>query len=150
MARVIVLLSRSGTRALFGGHGRLLQGAQKLPEEFLRRLTYQVGVEDQAPAKWRWHNRRTLLVDGAETIADDTAANQAAYPQPTSQRPGLGFPIIRFVVLLTFATASVVGAAFGPIRRQGNRRDGAVSRITRAICVPATLWWPTATTARTS
>ena len=35
--------------------------AQKLPEGFLRRLTYQVGVEveDQAPAGWRWHNRRT-------------------------------------------------------------------------------------------
>jgi len=73
-----------------------------------------VEVEDQAPAAWRWHNRHTYLVDGAETIADDTEANQAEYPQPTSQQAGLGFPIIRFVLLLAYATATIVGAALGP------------------------------------
>jgi hypothetical protein len=55
-----------------------------------------------------------MLVDGFETILDDTGANQAAYPQPTSQRPGLGFPMMRVVVFLAFATAVVTGAAFGP------------------------------------
>ena len=55
-----------------------------------------------------------LLADGTDIILPDTAANQKAYPQPKSQRPGLGFPMIRLVVLLTFATAALVGAAFGP------------------------------------
>jgi hypothetical protein len=116
VARVIVLLTALGREPCSAATGAYCKARQKLPERFIRRLTYQVGVEveDQAPAEWRWHNRRTLLVDGAETIADDTPANQAAYPQPTTQRPGLGFPIIRFVLLLTFATAGVVGAAFGP------------------------------------
>jgi putative transposase len=50
-----------------------------------------------------------MVLKPARTIP----ANQAAYPQSTTQRPGLGFPIIRFVLLLTFATAGVVGAAFG-------------------------------------
>ena len=57
---------------------------------------------------------RTLLVDGFETILEDTKANQAEYPQPTSQRPGLGFPMMRVVVFLAFATAVITGAAFGP------------------------------------
>jgi hypothetical protein len=112
----MVLLIALGREPCAAATGAYCKARQKLPEKFLRRLTYQVGVgvEDQAPTSWRWHGRRTLLVDGAELIADDTEANQAAYPQPSTQRPGLGFPIIRFVVLLAFATASVVGAAFGP------------------------------------
>lgn len=116
VARVIVLLAALGREPCSAATGAYCKARQKLPEAFLRRLTYQVGVEveDQAPARWRWHNRRTLLVDGAEVIADDTAPNQAEYPQPTSQRSGLGFPIIRFVLLLAFATAGVVGAALGP------------------------------------
>ena len=116
VARVMVLLVALGREPCSAATGAYCKARQKLPEKFIRRLTYQVGVEveDQAPAHWRWHNRRTLLVDGAETIADDTEANQKEYPQPTTQRKGLGFPIIRFVLLLTYATASVVGAAFGP------------------------------------
>jgi hypothetical protein len=96
--------------------GAYCKARQKLPEGFIRRLTYQVGVEveDQAPEHWRWHKRRTLLLDGAETTAEDTGPNQAEYPQPSTQKPGLGFPMIRFVVLLAFATAGVVGAAIGP------------------------------------
>jgi putative transposase len=116
VARVMVLLVALGREPCSAETGAYCKARAKLPEKFLRRLTYQVGngVEDQAPDEWRWHNRRTLLVDGFETILDDTQENQAEYPQPTTQRPGLGFPMIRVVVLLTLATAAVVGAAFGP------------------------------------
>jgi hypothetical protein len=55
-----------------------------------------------------------LLADGAELSMPDTSANQQAYPQPASQQPGLGFPQLRLVVLLGFATAGLVGAACGP------------------------------------
>jgi DDE family transposase len=116
VTRVMVLLAALGRQACSAATGAYCKARQKLSEGFLRRLTYLVGaeVEDQAPAEWRWHNRRTLLVDGAEVIADDTQANQAEYPQAPNRPWGLGFPIIRFVVLLTFATATIVGAALGP------------------------------------
>ena len=55
-----------------------------------------------------------LLADGTECSMPDTPANQAEYPQPGSQKQGLGFPMIRLVVLLTFATAALVGCAMGP------------------------------------
>src|SRR5262249_17764528 len=61
--------------------------------------------------------RRVLLADGCECSMPDTAANQAEYPQPPAQKEGLGFPLIRLVVLLAFATAALVGCAVGP--RQG-------------------------------
>jgi hypothetical protein len=116
VARIIVLLAALGRPPCSSATGAYCKARAKLSEKFLRRLAYQVGVEleDQAPAAWRWHNRRVLLADGTEIILPDTAANQRAYPQPTSQQPGLGFPMIRLVVLLAFATAALVGAAFGP------------------------------------
>jgi hypothetical protein len=44
----------------------------------------------------------------------DTAENQAEYPQHVAQKPGLGFPIVRLVVLLSLATAMVRDMALGP------------------------------------
>jgi hypothetical protein len=116
VARVVVLLVALGREPCSAATGAYCKARAKLPEKFLRRLTYQVGngLEDAAPDKWRWRKRRTMLVDGFETVLDDTAANQLEYPQPTSQQPGLGFPMMRVVVFLTFATAVVAGAAIGP------------------------------------
>ena len=44
----------------------------------------------------------------------DTPENQEEYPQQASQAEGLGFPIARMVLLLSFATAMVSGMAIGP------------------------------------
>src|SRR4051812_41127691 len=46
----------------------------------------------------------------------DTAANQAVYPQSRSQRPGVGFPLMRWVALIGLATGAVLGTAVGPWR----------------------------------
>jgi hypothetical protein len=116
VARVLALRTALGLPLCSANTGAYCKARSKLSVEFLRGLTYVVGetIEDQSPGAWRWHGRRVLLVDGFECTLPDTPDNQRAYPQPSSQRPGLGFPMIRAVVLLAFATASVVGAAYGP------------------------------------
>lgn len=116
VARIITVLVASGQEACSPYTGGYCKARQKLSEKFLRRLTMEVGqaVEDQAPDAWRWQGRRVLLVDGSTTTGPDTPASQEVYPQPQSQKPGLGFPVIRFVVLLTLATAALVDAALGP------------------------------------
>ncbi len=116
VARVMVLMVALGREPCSPATGAYCKARAKLPEAFLRRLTGEVGngVEDEAPDSWRWRNRRTLLVDGFETILDDTEANQHEYPQPKTQKPGLGFPMIRVVVLLAVATAVIIDAAMGP------------------------------------
>jgi hypothetical protein len=82
----------------------------------LRRLALDVGrnLERAVPAAWLWHGKHVQLVDGTTLTLPDTEDNQKAYPQPASQKPGLGFPIIRMVVLLSLATAALQGMAFGP------------------------------------
>lgn len=116
VARVMVLLVAMRREPCSANTGAYCKARAKLPESFLRRLTYEIGnaVEDEAPDEWRWHNCRVLLVDGFDAQLADTEANQAEYPQPTTQSPGVGFPMMRVVVLLTFASAVLVGASFGP------------------------------------
>lgn len=120
VARIIVLRVAMGLPPCSSATGAYCIARAKLTEKFLRRLTCEVGAEldDQAPAAWRWHNRPGApgLADGTDNTLPDTPENQRAYPQPRSQRPGLGFPMIRLVVLLTFATAAIVGASFGRYR----------------------------------
>lgn len=122
VARVLVLRVALGLPLCGAGSGAYCKARAKLPEALLRRLTYQIGValEQQALEAWRWRSRRVLLVDGCELSMPDSAANQQEYPQLKNQKPGLGFPRIRLVVLLAFATAALVGAALGPVKGKGS------------------------------
>jgi hypothetical protein len=89
---------------------------QRLPEPLLQRLLRETGqtLHQHALATWRWHGRCVKLADGTTVSMPDTPANQQAYPQPSSQRPGLGFPLARLVVVFCLATGSVLEAALGP------------------------------------
>jgi len=109
VARVIVLRVAMGLTPCSAATGGYCRARAKLPERFVQRLTLEVGtvVEDQATDAWRWKGHRTLLADGFTASMPDTPANQAEYPQSRSQRPGLGFPMVRVLVLVTFATASL-------------------------------------------
>src|SRR5262249_44328672 len=88
----------------------------KLPTVLLRDLALGVGgqLEEHAPATWLWHGRHAYLVDGSTSRLPDTPENQQAFPQAKTQQPGLGLPILRWVALLSLATAGVQGFAYGP------------------------------------
>ena len=116
VARVITLLVASGAKACSEDTGAYCRARAKLSESVLERLTGDVSAacESQLPEKWLWRGRHVHLVDGTTVSMPDTPENQAAYPQHTAQQPGLGFPIVRLVVLLSLATAMVSGMALGP------------------------------------
>lgn len=116
VARLAVLMAVLQRPIPSARTGAYCKARAKLPVTFLRRAacTLASEVEDQAPDLWRWQRRRVLLVDGTSTQLPDTPAHQATYPQSSQQRPGLGFPLMRVVVLMAFATAVLVDAAEGP------------------------------------
>ena len=96
--------------------GNYCRARAKLPTGVLRHLTLHVaqGLEDAAADSWRWHGKSVHLVDAFTFTLADTPENQKAYPQPNTQKPGLGFPLVRAVVLLSLATAACHGLAIGP------------------------------------
>jgi hypothetical protein len=50
----------------------------------------------------------------------DTEENQAAFPQSSSQKAGLGFPICRLVALLCLGSGALLDAAMGPCEGKGS------------------------------
>ena len=89
---------------------------QRLPETVWAERTRRTGrdVLLEAPARWCWRGRDVKLVDGTTLSMPDTPANQAAYPQCASQKPGLGFPVVRLVALFSLAVGTVLDMAIGP------------------------------------
>ena len=71
------------------------------------------------PERWRWHGRDVKVVDGTTLSMPDTRANQRVYPQPSSQKPGLGFPLVRLVCLFSLTTGAVLDATLGPYCGKG-------------------------------
>ena len=61
---------------------------------------------------WAW-GRPVKVVDGTCLSLPDTAENQAAYPQPSSQTPGCGFPQLRLVSLFSLDTGALLERARG-------------------------------------
>jgi hypothetical protein len=116
VARILVLLVTLGREPCAKNSGAYCRARAKVPEVVLQRLTTEVGegCEQAVPKRWLWHGRHVLLVDGTTASMPDTPENQMDYPQHNAQQPGLGFPIVRLVVLLSLATAMVCAMASGP------------------------------------
>lgn len=70
------------------------QARARLPEKLLSDLTIDTAdkLEKQAKPEWLWRNRPVKMPDGTSVSMPDTAANQAIYPQPCTQKKGLVFP----------------------------------------------------------
>jgi hypothetical protein len=102
--------------------GGYCKARSRLPLSMVSTLARETGgiVAEGAASWWHWRGRRVRLVDGATVTLADTAANQAAYPQSSSQKPGLGFPICRLVALLCLASGALLDAALGPCQGKGS------------------------------
>jgi putative transposase len=89
---------------------------KRLPLSFIVRLVRKIGelLEQKASSAWLWKGRSVHMVDGSTASMLDTPANQRAYPQPVSQKPSVGFPLARFVAIISLATGAVLDVALGP------------------------------------
>jgi hypothetical protein len=121
VTRVLAWLVARGERPCAPTTGPYCKARARLPEALFVRLTRETGRALHAglPEEWRWHGRRVKVVDGTTVSMPDTEANQQAYPQHTAQRPGLGFPIARAVVVFCLACGAALDAALG--RYQGKQ-----------------------------
>lgn len=59
--------------------------------------------------------RRVWVVDGSAASMPDTQANQAAWPQPSGQKPGCGFPVMRILGVFSLGTGIWRGLALGSL-----------------------------------
>jgi DDE family transposase len=107
------------------------EARQRLPEEVVWDLARRSGqsVHDKADVKWLFAGRPVKLLDGSTVVMPDTEANQAEYPQSRSQKPGLGFPIARILLVISLAVGTVLEAAVGPYKGKETSELGLLRQI---------------------
>ena len=86
---------------------------KRLPLPLIIDLACQTGrlIQSHAPDSWHWKNKSVFLIDGTTISMPDTKENQEAYPQPTTQAEGIGFPICRMVCVISLATGAIANMA---------------------------------------
>ena len=123
-------LSRCSVRT-----GAYCKARQRLPIERVSALTRCTGQElsKRALTAWSWRGRAVKLVDGTGISMPDTPDNQARYPQPDTQAPGVGFPLARLVIVVCLATGAALDAAIGPHQGKGSGELSLVRQLLGSI-----------------
>jgi hypothetical protein len=120
-ARVGVLLAALGRPNWSQDTGVYCRARRRLPAPFIQELAEGLAdrLEEAALAEDLWHGLHVKLADGTTLSLPDTPENQAAFPQPSSQQQGLGFPMIRMVAVISWATGLLSALAYASYEGKG-------------------------------
>lgn len=101
--------------------GAYCKARRRLPLERVRSVARYAGawIDDQGAEPWRRQGRPVRGVDGTTVTLPDTPENQARYPQPVSQAPGLGLPICPGAGVTCLASGALLDTAIGPYQGKG-------------------------------
>jgi DDE family transposase len=118
VARLIGWRIARGEKPCSAETGAYCTARGNLPESVGYSLVQQTGREPEqaVPESWLWHGRRVRVLDGSTVTMPDTEANQAEYPQQSSQARGCGLPIARILVVFSLSVGTVLEAAIGPYK----------------------------------
>jgi Transposase DDE domain len=121
VTRIIAHRAAAGLRTCSPDTASYCNARGRLPTGVLCTLAKRTARELQAATaeEWKWNGRDVFITDGSHVSMPDTPENQAVYPQPPTQQPGLGFPLARVVVLLSLATGACHDLAIAAYEGKG-------------------------------
>jgi hypothetical protein len=121
VARIIAHRAAGGLETCSPNTASYCNARGRLPTGVLSTLARRTAAELQAAAapQWKWNGRDVFVADGSYVSMPDTPENQASYPQPAVQQPGLGFPLARVAVLLSLASGACHDLAIAPYGGKG-------------------------------
>jgi hypothetical protein len=90
-------------------------------------------LHQQSSLAWLWHGLNVVLADGTTVLMPDTPKNQAVFPQQSNQKPGLGFPIVRLLALISLATGVIIDYRHGPYQGKGTGETSLFSQMFNAL-----------------
>lgn len=101
------------------GTSAYCQARQRLPRERIERLL-AVSTQEadrRAGRGGQLNGRPVKVVDASSAQAPDTKANQKRYPQSAEQKPGCGFPVIKFLLLFSLNSGAVLNVVLGNLHQ---------------------------------
>ena len=126
VARLIAHRLARGESACSPETGAYCTARKRLPEKFFTDVTCRTGrtLDAQTRDQWNWKGRHVYMFDGTTVSMPDTPANQRAYPQPDTQKPGLGFPMARIGTITSLACGAILNLSFCKYAGKGQSEVG--------------------------
>ena len=113
LLQLIALFKLQGGSAVDENTSGYCQARPRLPlpllEEALEASAQAAG--QRAPQGPLLQGRAIKAVDGSSNRLADTPENQKRFPQPTNQKAGCGFPVMRIVVLFCASSGAILAKA---------------------------------------
>ena len=110
--QVQALLGLHSERQIESANNAYIQARARLPfERLLQALGFSAATAERRcsrNAAGFLAGRPVKVVDATSTQLPDTAANQARYPQPSGQKPGCGFPVMKVMALFSLASGALL------------------------------------------
>lgn len=105
--------------AIDEGTSAYCQARKRLPLGTIKNLMEVAAqtAERRAGSGGQINGRPVKVVDCSSAKAADTAANQKRFPQPSEQKPGCGFPVIRLLVLFSLNSGSVLNVVMSDLHK---------------------------------
>ena len=121
VSRIIAHRAANGITVCSPNTASYCNARSRIPTSVLSTLATRTAEELQTSVadRWKWNGRSVFILDGSSVSMPDTPENQAMYPQPPNQKPGLGFPLARITVLLSLATGACHDLAIAPYAGKG-------------------------------
>lgn len=118
VAHLLAFLGAGGDASASAATGAYCKARERIPGTLVADLTRQSGAKLQAqvPTTDLLRGRPIKIVDGTTVSMPDTPENQQAYPQQPHQKPGLGFPILRLVGVISLSCGAVLDVALAAYR----------------------------------
>ena len=112
---VQALLRLLGRTPVEESNSAYVQARLRLPRErFEQALETTAQAADRRVGSGGQLNGRSVkVVDASATRLPDTRKNQKRYPQSPVQKPGCGFPLLKFMVLFSLCSGAVLNVMFG-------------------------------------
>ena len=121
--QVQTLCRLNGLQPVDEGDSAYIQARQRLPRERLEKAlvataqaaSARIGLGDAL------QGRPVKVVDGSTTQLADTPENQRRYPQPSTQKAGCGFPVLKLAVLFGLNSGAVLNVVHGSLHNHDLR-----------------------------
>jgi len=131
VSRIIAHRAANGIMLCSPNTASYCNARSRIPARVLSTLAKRTAAELHTSVgdRWKWNGRSVFIFDGSSVSMPDTAENQAMYPQPPNQQPGVGFPLARIAVLLSLTTGACHDLAIAPYEGKGTGETNLFRRI---------------------
>lgn len=99
------------------GTGAYCQARKRLPLETLLQTHQKLAAKLTEPIResGAWDGHRVHVVDGTGVSMPDTPENRKVHSQPSGQKPGCGFPVMKIVGVFCLQTGALIRWAQGQL-----------------------------------